>query len=185
MAIIGIDYSYTSPAITVLGDDFKSSTVYYMNQKKKVVAQAQNYKGTLMLKDWAAPVDRFESIAKWAVESIRPHWTDGSVIYLEGYAYGAGAGRAFDIAENGGMLKYHLKLAFGAYPVILPPTTVKKHWCGRGNGKKEDMVQALEDKEGVNIVKWLCMDKLDSPAHDIVDSYAIAVTGRDTHGNSK
>lgn len=181
MAIIGIDYSYTSPAICILGDVFQSSTIYYANQHKNRIWKARNYTGTLLDKSWVHQVDRFERIAKWACESIHPHWTDDSIIFLEGYAYGASAGMAFDIAENGGMLKFFLKKVFNTHPIIIPPTTVKKHWTGKGNAKKEAMVETLQTKEGIDIVSWMSMSKLDSPAHDIVDSYAIAVTGRDTH----
>jgi len=177
MKIFGIDYSYTSPSICVLGDDFKSSFFYFANANKKVCVKALNYEGTLLQKDWADNVERYETLAKWAVEKIQQHWEPGSRIILEGYAFGARGGMMFNIAENAGLLKYHLKKAFGIHPEIIAPTMVKKLWTGKGNANKEAMVQTLIDKEGIDIVKWMQMSKLASPAHDIVDSYAIARTG--------
>lgn len=177
MKIFGIDYSYTSPSICVLGDDFKSSFFYFANANKKVCVKALNYEGTLIQKYWADNVDRYETLAKWSVEKIQQHWEAGSKIILEGYAFGARGSMLFNIAENAGLLKYHLKKSFGLHPEIVAPTAVKKHWTGKGNANKEAMVQTLLDKEGIDIVKWMQMSKLASPAHDIVDSYAIARTG--------
>lgn len=175
--VIGIDYSYTSPAICILGDDFQSSLFYFSNEKKKLCVAARNYTGNLIYKEWPDSVERYEALAKWAVESIRPHWKDGATIVLEGYAFGAKGGLLFNIAENAGLLKYHLKKAFGVFPVIVAPTEVKKFWTGKGNANKELMVQTLKEKEGIDIVDWMSHNKLQSPAHDVVDSYAIALTG--------
>jgi hypothetical protein len=176
--IFGIDYSYTSPAICVLGENFETSKFYFANQNKKLCYNALNYEGTLLEKDYADSVDRYEKISLWAVSKIQQHWVEGSKIYLEGYAFGARGGLLFNIAENGGMLKYHLKKAFGVHPIIVAPTAVKKDFSGKGNANKEGMVQNLLDKEGINIVQWMQMNKLGSPAHDVVDSYAIALLGK-------
>ena len=175
---IGIDYSYTSPAICILGDDFKNSFFYFANQNKKLCYNALNYEGTLLDKDHADNVDRYEKIALWAVSKIQQHWVDGSRIYLEGYAFGARGGLLFNIAENAGLLKYHIKKQFGIHPEIVAPTAVKKDFTGKGNANKEGMVKNLLDKEGVCILQWMQMNKLGSPAHDVVDSYAIASYGK-------
>lgn len=177
MKLIGIDYSYTSPSICILGDDFQSSLFYFANSNKKVCVKARNYEGFLIEKDWVDNVDRYERLALWAVEKIQQHWEPDSKIILEGYAFGARGGMLFNIAENAGLLKYHLKRSFGRHPEIISPTAVKKHWTGKGNANKEAMVQTLLDKEGVDVVSWMQMNKLASPAHDVVDSYAIARTG--------
>lgn len=175
--IIGIDYSYTSPAICILGEDFKSSQFYYANQNKKVAVKARNYQGTLISKDWKDPIERYTTLALWAVESIKPHITNNTKIILENYAFGSRAGLLFNIAENAAILKFHLKREFDIFPDLISPTEVKKKWSGKGNAKKEQMVDTLKEKEGIDIVEWMCMNKLQSPAHDMVDSYAIARTG--------
>lgn len=177
MKVFGIDYSYTSPSICALGDDFKSSLFYFANANKKVCTKVKNYEGFLIEKDWADDVERYERLALWAVAKIQQHWETDSVIILEGYAFGARGSMLFNIAENAGLLKFHLKKTFGSHPTIVAPTSVKKYWTGKGNANKELMVQTLFDKEGIDIVKWMQMNKLTSPAHDIVDSYAIARFG--------
>lgn len=175
--IIGIDYSYTSPAICILGDDFRSSLFYFANTNKKVCVKAKNYEGTLLDKEWEDSVERYFRLATWAVESIRPHIRENTQIILEGYAYGSRAGLLFNIAENAGLLKYHLKREYGIFPTIISPTEVKKIWTGKGNAKKEMMVETLKTKEDIDIVSWMQMNKLQSPAHDVVDSYAIGLCG--------
>lgn len=177
MNIIGIDYSYTSPAVCILGDSFVNSRFYFCNAKKKHAVEARNYKGTLIEKGWRNDAERYEFLARTICQNIQPHVNAETKIIMEGYAFGASAGLSFNIAENGMMLKYHLWKCFGIYPEVVPPTMVKKFWTGKGNSKKEAMVETLKEKEGVDILEWLYMDKLDSPAHDIVDSYAIALAG--------
>lgn len=176
--IFGIDYSYTSPAICVLGENFEKSKFYFCNQNKKVCVTALNYEGTLLTKDYSHDSERYDRISNWAIERISQHWTAGSTIILEGYAFGARGGMLFNIAENAGLLKYKLSKEF-SHPEIVSPTAVKKFWTGKGNANKEVMVQTLLDKEGIDIVKWMQMNKLGSPAHDIVDSYAIALFGKE------
>lgn len=175
--IIGIDYSYTSPAICILGEDFRGSTFYYANQKKKFAIEARNYKGTLIEKDWSHPIQRYDALARWAVDSIRPHIRDNTSIILENFAFGSRTGLVFNIAENAAMLKYRLMTEFNLYPTLVAPTEVKKAWTGKGNAQKERMVEVLKEKEGVDILEWMAIDKLQSPAHDVVDSYAIAKMG--------
>lgn len=173
--IFGIDYSYTSPSICVLGDDFRSSYFYFANNNKKVCVKALNYDGTYFEKK-LTNIERYEFLANWAIEKIKQHWEQESKIILEGYSYGSQKGLLFNIAENAGLLKYYIKKTFNVFPEIVSPTTVKKLWTGKGNSSKEIMVKTLLDKEGVDIVRWMNMSKLTSPAHDIVDSYAIAKT---------
>lgn len=169
--IIGIDYSFTSPAICVLGEDFLSSQFYFCTEKKKQALSFKNIKGTLMEKDWANSIERYSRLARWATEIIKQF--DDPLVALEGYAYGSRAGLLFNIAENAGILK-HLLWQEGIQPEIVSPTEVKKFWFGKGNAKKENMNEALISKEGVDIISYMVMNKMDNPASDVVDAYAIA-----------
>lgn len=176
---IGIDYSYTSPAICILGNDFLSSQFYFANAKASKVFKIPHILGyQTKLKAGDPSVQRYQELSLWALDVIRPHWTEDSRIVLEGYAFGAKGGLLFNIAENAGLLKYHLYKHLNHHPYIISPTEVKKFWSGKGNANKEVMTQTLKVKEGVDIVTHLQMKKLDSPAHDIVDSYAIALAGK-------
>jgi hypothetical protein len=176
---IGIDLSYTSPSICVLGDDFLSSKFYFMNSVKKICVSAKNYEGTRMQSsDFLTEMEKYKFVSDWALRCIRPHFRKGHTrISMEGYSFGS-TGLVFNIAENGGILKYRLMTELGEFPILVPPKTAKKHYTGNGNANKEAMIWHLQKTENVDIVKHLSMSKLGSPAHDIVDSYAVAITAK-------
>lgn len=180
---IGIDYSYTSPSVCILGEDFRSSQFYFMNSVKKVCIKYNNYEGTRLVKeDFLHDVQRYDFVSNWAMSKIKQHYKPGETkIFMEGFAFGSTTGLVFNIAENGGTLKFKLHKELGEYPTLIAPTSAKKFFTGSGKCGKDGMVMALWKNEGVNVMKDLGLDgKVRSPVHDIVDSYAIAKMGRDT-----
>lgn len=178
---IGIDYSYTSPSICILGDDFRSSKFYYMNSVKKVCIQALNYEGTRLVKDdFLYDVERYAFVSEWAMQRILKHYVKGETkFFLEGFSFGSSAGLVFNIAENAGTLKYRLHNELGEIPTLIAPKSAKKFYTGNGNCGKDGMVMQLFNSEKVDVMKELGMTgTIKSPVHDIVDSYAIARMGR-------
>lgn len=153
-----------------------------MNSVKKVCFKTDQFEGTHMRKDdYPADVKRYDHVSQWAVDKIAKYYKKGETsIFLEGYAYGASAGLVFNIAENGGLLKYKLYKEFDIIPTLFAPTSVKKFYTGSGRAGKDDMIHKLKELEGVDILKLLAIDKPRSPAHDIVDSYAIGLMGKDS-----
>lgn len=179
---IGIDYSYTSPSICILGNDFLSSKFYFMNSTKKVCVDALNYEGLHFKKDhFKSDIERFDHVSDWALDKIAQYYKPNETgLYMEGYSYGSSVGMVFNIAENAGLLKYKIYEKWGVSPELLAPTSIKKFFTGIGNCGKDGMVFALQKNEGVNIMTHLKMtgSKIASPAHDIVDSYAVAKMGK-------
>jgi len=57
---------------------------------------------------------------------------------IEGYSY-MSKWRAHDLGEMGGMIRLHLCDNDIKYSVV-PPPTLKKYVCGKGNAKKEMMI---------------------------------------------
>lgn len=174
MTIIGIDYSMNGPSICVLGPSFKESLFYYASTKKKSVFTHKNFFGHQISKDYVNNIARYETLANWAVDAIGGCAIDTPKIAIEGYAFGASAGLLANIAENGGMLKYMIYKKWGLTPEIVSPSQLKKWWSGKGNAKKEDMAQALLEREGVDIRLEMMLDTFESPVSDVVDSYALA-----------
>ena len=184
VVFIGVDYSYTSPAICVLGSDFKTSKFFYATYNPKMEGKSgKNCLGYILnprLKD----TERYAEIGEWGKKVVSKCLKAKNVkVAMEGYSFGSSRSLTFNIAENAGLLKFLLFKELNIIPHIIPPTTAKKHFSGSGRANKEDMRQALIDKEGVDIVEWLGMKRLNSPAHDIVDSYAIALTLKDKLNN--
>lgn len=171
--IAGIDYSLCGPCICVFEGGAKFSfddcCFYFLTDTKKY---AKSFMGNIhgeMFSEWNQDMERYQSIADWAVDVLR----NVNQIALEGYAYSA-TGKVFHIAENTGVLKY--KLFQEQIPVtIIPPTEVKKFGSGKGNADKQMMHDAFLKETGIDLKKLMMPDKKDigSPVSDIVDSYYI------------
>lgn len=121
---VGIDQSYSGFAITLLNDEGFSTTVY---------------------KSELRGVDR--------LRDIQAHLYDVLVDYhlldvaMEGYAFGSQMANM--LGELGGMVKLTLRL-FGVYPLIVPPTNLKKYTCGKGQGvSKSQMLMYAYKNWGV------------------------------------
>ena len=81
----------------------------------------------------------------------------------------------FQIAENGGILKYRLQKRFTCKTIV--PSVVKKLATGKGNADKQKMYEAFTKTQGVNLMKAFDQQTLNNPITDIVDSYYIMRAG--------
>ena len=84
------------------------------------------------------------------IRSFLRYWLTQDIeildVAMEGYAMGA-KGQVFHLGELGGMVKMELALA-GHYPLIIPPTTLKKYVTGSGTGQKNQMILHTYKKWG-------------------------------------
>jgi len=70
-------------------------------------------------------------------------------VAMEGYAFGSQMANM--LGELGGMVKLTLR-EFGMYPLIVPPTTLKKYVCGKGQGiPKSHMLLYVYKRWGVEL----------------------------------
>jgi crossover junction endodeoxyribonuclease RuvC len=142
---VGIDQSYSGFAITCISGRDYYTTVY-----------KSDVRGIERLKD------------------IREHLrsTLGSAhivdVAIEGYAFGSQMANM--LGELGGMVKLEL-LDMGKYPLIVPPTSLKKYATGKGQGvaKSQIMLQVYK--------KWGVEFSDDNAA----DSYVLARIVAGTH----
>jgi len=177
MVIAGVDYSLTSPAICIHNGkewSYNNCTFYYLvNKEKHLKNEDKKYVPTLY-PSYREDVERFHLLSEWSVGNILG---DGaSSVALEGYAFGA-VGRVFQIAENGGLLKFKLWKADISIRNF-PPTMIKKFATGKGTANKEMMIEAFEAETGVDIrEKCGIVTKQWNPISDIVDAYYIAKYG--------
>jgi len=122
---VGIDQSYSGFAITVLRGDNQWTTVYKSEKR-----------GIDRLKDIQAHV--MELLVQFEIKDVA----------MEGYAFGSQMANM--LGELGGMVKLTL-LDFGIYPLIVPPTSLKKYVTGKGNGiSKSQMLLYVYKKWGVD-----------------------------------
>jgi Holliday junction resolvasome RuvABC endonuclease subunit len=61
-------------------------------------------------------------------------------IFIEGYAFMAKGRSVFNLGELGGILRVYLAKTWGGYYEV-PPTSLKKFVCSKGNAKKEIMLE--------------------------------------------
>ena len=107
------------------------------------------------------------------------------IIGLEGFSYGSISSSTLDLAMYNSFLRMKLIENFGSDVLnIVSPTEGKKMLFGKGNAKKDDMIQAfidnrLGDDELMANAFWnYCKDngvdfKQPKPIDDLVDAYGI------------
>lgn len=170
----GIDWSLTSPAITIFYEDGSYHSFAFNNTKKQMGFTFTNL--TLSEKIDFSDIhqqDRFDRLSDWAINIVKTC----KHILLEDYAYSAN-GNITSIAECCGLLKYKL-FKLGIEVEVLSTTALKKYATGKGNCKKHDMVQAF-NKDAYDIYKSFEVEdknkekNIPAPVTDICDSYWLA-----------
>ena len=137
---IGIDQSYSGFGFTALNNNGYYTEVY---------------------KSDARGVDRLKDIQAHVMNWIH-EFEEIADVAMEGYAF-AGQGAVYQLGELGGMVKMTLH-DFGIYPLIIPPTTLKKYVAGKGNGVSKSQIL-------LNVYKTWGVEFTDDNA---ADSYALA-----------
>lgn len=182
--LVGIDYSYTSPALTILDNGIYHSYALWHNKtlpiKDTNIISKDNFNIYLDFYDkvivYHSEIERYKKLADWAIQKIQSHSADKPLyIAIEGYSIGSRAGLLFNIAENTAILKSGIidilkPEIFLAYP----PTYIKKNTTGKGTAKKNDMGKAFFDRNHFYVHEILKKKSPDSnPSSDIVDSFYI------------
>lgn len=172
-SIVGIDYSMNSPAICRL-DENSFSLIYWTTKRKfecDLTHDGYSVKGILFDNKDKADEERFDYLANEIVrESL---WGWPNKVVMEHYSY-ASTGRAFQIGENGGVLKNKFYNA-GVTVHKVAPTQVKKFATGKGNADKEMMQDAFIKETGIDIKLLLGQTENQwNPSSDVIDAYWIA-----------
>lgn len=125
---IGIDQSYSGFAITAMNETGSRTTVY---------------------KSELRGVDRLADIQQHLTDTLAGYHKAHPIAdaAIEGYAFGSQMANM--LGELGGMVKLTLR-SFGIYPLIVPPTTLKKYVTGKGQGiSKSQIMLHVYKKWGV------------------------------------
>ena len=124
-------------------------------------------------------------IVNLIIDKLRSVIDDEVIIGLEGFSYGSISSSTLDLAMYNSFLRMKLIENFGSNVLnIISPTEGKKTLFGKGNAKKEDMIQSFIDNrlDDVILVKndfWkYCKEngvdfKQPKPIDDLVDAYGI------------
>lgn len=177
MIIGGVDYSLCGPSICIYNGSgekfkFKDCTFYFLTDTKKFATYFGNNIIGENFEDFNHEIERYQSIADWAVEVLM----GCESIAIEGYAYAAVSNRVFQIAENTGLLKYKL-FQLGIPVTVVPPTEVKKFATGKGNSDKASVYSFFEAETNADLKSLFYRSnspkEIGSPISDIADSYFI------------
>lgn len=128
---VGIDQSYSGFAITVMNETGSRTTVY-----------KSEYRG----------VDRLQDIRSHISDVLSPYHQACPIkdIAIEGYAFGSQMANM--LGELGGLVKLSLRDNFDIYPLIIPPTVLKKYVTGKGQGvSKSQIMLHVYKKWGVEL----------------------------------
>lgn len=93
-------------------------------------------------------VNRYDGLVGHVLAALGPH--AGWAVFLEGYSFGSRSGRGIvDRCEFGGVLRRALVHdARVASVVEVPPATLKRFACGKGNAGKVEVATALTARYG-------------------------------------
>lgn len=179
MIFCGIDLSYTSPGVCVYDTALPAvfENLKFFGLKEDSTKKAKDYTGQFgnvnmyLQPKWSCAEERYYINSRWLHNILVTH--DVQAVALEGYALGARAGLTFNIAENTSLVKqsmFHLGIPFETPS----PGTVKKNFTGKGNAKKEQMIDRFYELfPHADLCKQLGVkDKYSKPIDDIVDSFA-------------
>lgn len=176
--VAGIDYSMSSPAITVYNTEdplkFESLKMFNLTEYKTKVGVFGNVKIEL-LPEWSTPEERYHRNASWAIEILVEHGVEE--VAIEGYSMGSNSGLVFNIAENGGALKQMIWKA--GIKLMEPPApgSVKLYHSGKGNSKKDAMIDRFNDLFMVQLHEKIGLKTpYAKPIDDLVDSWAVLNT---------
>jgi len=178
-SILGIDYSFTCPAVCAFTQDRPKWFVHYKKEGRPYSALPNV---TWSISNATTEIKRYIELAEWVLDIMR--LMSPTCVVLEDYAFAAN-GRITQLSENTGTLKVKLYEHYPNVPVhIVAPSTIKKFATGRGIATKDDIWAAFIQREP-QTEAWakLCHPKairIGSPVTDIADAYFLAQYGR-TH----
>jgi Holliday junction resolvasome RuvABC endonuclease subunit len=174
--VAGIDYSMACPAICIHPlkpiVNFNECKVFFYTKENKYCSTFNKNIHGMQHIPYESEMERFDNISEWALAILQKF--NVKDVALEGYSMGS-KGVVFNIGENTGILKY--KLWNAGMNVITPaPTTVKKHFTGKGNAKKEAMLEAFDNRFDLDLREILNYKRknIESPIGDVVDCVAVA-----------
>jgi hypothetical protein len=206
MIKIGIDYSLISPAICIYKDGEYSFISFFDDYGKdwcgrnikafsnhrdlSLFMEMNPYTRHIEKKNYREEQKTKMAAAKMIANKISNRLLEivgdeEVIIGLEGFSYGSISSSTLDLAMFNSFLRIKLLEDFGEdCLVIISPTEGKKRLSGKGNAKKDDMIQAFienrtqdPDIERCPFWKYCKENELDykniKPIDDLVDSYGI------------
>jgi len=171
MIFMGIDQSLTGTGLTIYNGEWH----YHIIETSKT-------------KDTKSPSIDYTKRLKIITQEILKYIKEYKVTHaaIEGMAFGSRGRVVFDLGGLSHLIRSMLidqDIKF----IVIPPTTLKKYWTGKGNANKEKMIQTTIDKGyNISITKNYGTKKNPNILFDdnVVDSHALCCFLKDTLENN-
>lgn len=160
MIYAGIDQSLTGSGVTILDNGVYK---YYLIESDKEKSDSPSIEYTKRLMRIR---DKIQGILD---ENSVTH------VGIEGMSFGSKGRVIFELGGLSHMLREML-ITTGRSFIVMPPTTVKKYWAGKGNAPKDAMIEEAENRKlTIDIMKNYGTKKSPNMRYDdnVVDSFAI------------
>ncbi len=112
--------------------------------------------------------ERVEYITKELICQIIKLPCKQLIIFIEGYSFSKQTSSLTQLGELGGVIRQMVYSKTGLDAIEIPPGSLKKFICGKGNAHKEDMKLAVFKKYGMDF---------QNKSNDSCDAFALAVFG--------
>jgi crossover junction endodeoxyribonuclease RuvC len=147
MIVAGLDLSLTSTGLVVLGSDVATDVKPWLVHERRIASKLRG-------------LERLHEISDLIVDEL--HEWGISDLAIEGYSFNSRASQSHALGELGGVVRLRLSLAGFAFWNV-PPATLKKFVCAKGNAPKEVMMRETFRRWGY-----------DNDSPDLVDAYGLA-----------
>ncbi len=112
--------------------------------------------------------ERVAYVAKKIALQLSLPSTQLLITCIEGYAFAVKTSSLTQLSELGGIVRQMVYSKTGLDAIEIPPGSLKKFICGKGNAHKEDMKLAVFKKYGMDF---------QNKSNDSCDAFALAVFG--------
>lgn len=176
MTLVGIDFSITSPAATILNENEYSFYAIQRKDSKKIrkLNMLKNTTVEICSNEGLTPFQYYDKMTDMFLRWINSNIGPDPIFAMEDYAYGAKGNSLLDIVAATTIFRYKLIKKYGEAKFNLySPSHIKKHATGKGNATKEMMLDAFKS---LNLVfpfanYLMSLDKTEKPVEDMIDSF--------------
>lgn len=180
--VVGIDWSITSPAWTILSNTYVPEFHFFtgpsvLKKSPPFADRDKRYYQFHIYPGYENDMDRFDQLARMVLYTLAGKRE--VKVFLEGYSYAA-RGLVFNIAESTGILKHLLWTKAKIVPEIVPSTHWKAFHGMKGNAEKKVVVDKFVANSQINLYNDFQVnpDKKNlGVITDIADSFWIANYG--------
>lgn len=188
--VVGIDWSISSPAWTIITDSGKWQYHFFIDEKtlkRNLPFTEDNSFCYHIYPQYETQADRYIKLANILHQTVLDarrlsiNFAETPLVYLEGYSYAA-KGFVFNIAESTGVMKAILYEKEKIDPKIIPSSHWKSVHGLKGNSDKRTVIDYINDKWKMNLYELFAINrdrKNLGVITDIADSICIATCGED------